>query len=201
VSPSWMLKWNIAFLFFDDLIDVCLMLIYLFICTVSFGRISVCILIWVSHQMGFVCKQYELKGIFWTPFIVHLQYQISQVVYMKECMNTHCKISLYHSNRFTVYFDFFCFTWEMFSLYLYNGFCTFMVNRETVINVEKYSCQVSVTFYDFNWKENFSTNFSQKPKYEISWASTQVGVTLMCVERQAEITEFISLLLFECECT
>jgi hypothetical protein len=89
------------------------------------------------------------RGIFWTPIVVLLQYQISQVVYMKECMNTHCRISLYHSNRFTVYFDFFCFTWEMFSLYLYYGFCTFMVNRETVINVERYSCQVSVIFFWF----------------------------------------------------
>jgi hypothetical protein len=49
------------------------------------------------------------KGIFWTSIIVHLQYQISQVVYMKESMNTHSTISLYRSNRFTVYFDFFCF--------------------------------------------------------------------------------------------
>jgi len=67
-------------------------------------------------------------------------------------MNTHCKISLYCSNRFTVCFDFFfCFMWEMFSLYLYNGFCAFMVNRETVINVERCSCQVSMLFFsDFN---------------------------------------------------
>lgn len=87
------------------------------------------------------------RGIFWTPNIVHLQYQISQVVYMKECMNTHCKISLYRSNRFTVYFDFFCFTWEMFSLYLYNRFCICMVNKDTVIYVERYLCQLSVFFF------------------------------------------------------
>jgi hypothetical protein len=37
--------------------------------------------------------------------------------------------------------------WEMFSLYLCNGFCTFMVNRETVINVERYYCQLSVVFF------------------------------------------------------
>lgn len=62
-------------------------------------------------------------------------------------MNTHCKISLYCNIRFTVYFDFFCFMWDMFSLYLYNGFCTFMVNSETVINVERYSCRMSVIFF------------------------------------------------------
>jgi len=62
-------------------------------------------------------------------------------------VNTHCKISLYHSNRVIVYFEFFCFMWEMFPLYLYNGFCTLMVNRETVINVERYSCQVSVILF------------------------------------------------------
>ena len=66
---------------------------------------------------------------------------------MKQCMNTHCKISLYRSNRFAVYFDVFSFMCEMFSLYPYNGFCTFMVNSETVINVERYSCQVSVIFF------------------------------------------------------
>jgi hypothetical protein len=68
-------------------------------------------IIWFGFPMKWdlYLSNMNWRGIFWTPNIVHLQYQISQVVYMKECMNTHCKISLYHSNKFTVYFDFFLF--------------------------------------------------------------------------------------------
>jgi len=40
------------------------MIVYLFICAVNFGRISVYNLIWVSRQMELVSSQYELKGNF-----------------------------------------------------------------------------------------------------------------------------------------
>jgi len=115
-------------------------------------------------------------------------------------MNTHCKISLYCSNRFTVYFEFFCFTWEMFSLYLYIGFCTFMVNRETVINVERYSCQVSYFLLILTERRMCQQILVKSLNMKFHGNQLSGSLHLMCVERQAEIVEFMSL-LYECECT